>query len=188
VAKAKSGGGAPFALSVEVGPEFRALARSLHEADADIQKMFQKATKDAGKPLVEKVKTAVESLNSKGYASGGRRQRGKYLASKTKRGRSNAETSLRKTVARGVRLKSRFGKNATIEVICDPRRLPPEMRTLPMWMDKGKWRHPLWGEEEKWVTQTVSPVGWFTKTAERHGDDAYRIMVENANRLLKKIG
>ena len=32
-------------------------------------------------------------------------------------------------------------------------------------MDEGTWRHPVMGNRHAWVTQTVSPAGWFTTTA-----------------------
>lgn len=84
--------------------------------------------------------------------------------------------SLREQVAMGVRLANRkTGGNAGIIIRTSANRLPGDQKALPRAMNKGTWRHPLFGREtlkgkkkpEHWVEQTVKPAGWFSETAKR---------------------
>ena len=100
----------------------------------------------------------------------------KFVTQRTWDKRLNAATSLREQVAMGVRVVNRAsGKGAGIIIRTSANRLPPEQKVLPRAMNKGTWRHPLFGEEtlrgkkkaQHWVEQTVKPKGWFSETAQR---------------------
>ena len=45
--------------------------------------------------------------------------------------------------------------------------------------NRGKFRHPVWGNREVWVDQTTVP-GWFTKTIRRNADEPLRRAVLRA--------
>jgi hypothetical protein len=63
--------------------------------------------------------------------------------------------------------------------------MPPDQRKLPMYMNRGQWRHPVFGGP-RWVTQAVQP-GWFDRPARRHAprvrDGAFRVVIETLNEL-----
>ena len=45
------------------------------------------------------------------------------------------------------------------------------MRRLPRYVDRGSWRHPIFGRRarsEDWVTQSSWSPGWFLQTGMRH--------------------
>jgi hypothetical protein len=174
-------------ITAEPQEDFRRAVASLQKAAPQIRKMLSASVRAAGKPLVVELQDTVNGLSSKGYGSGGRKQRHAYYAGRTKSGRSNRNTSLRANVARGVRLKARFAGEASIQVTCDTRALPQDERRLPALMDRGTWRHPVMGDRNAWVTQTVSPVGWFTKTASAYAPKAFAEMEKAADKLLKEI-
>ena len=100
----------------------------------------------------------------------------RVVSQRTWERRRQKATSLREQVAMGVRLSNRkVGSNAGIIIRTSANRLPPEQKVLPRAMNKGTWRHPLFGEEtlrgkkkaQHWVEQTVKPKGWFSETAQR---------------------
>lgn len=54
-------------------------------------------------------------------------------------------------------------------------------------MDKGSWRHPVYGNRENWAAQGSTIPGWFSATAQAHQGEAVeemdRVLGEFAERL-----
>ena len=76
--------------------------------------------------------------------------------------------SLRAQVAAGVRLVNRkTGDGAGVLIRTSASKLPADQKALPRAMNRGKWRHPFFGNRELWVEQTVRPKGWFTDTGKK---------------------
>lgn len=79
-----------------------------------------------------------------------------------------AATSLRASIAKGVRIENRSsGKRAGVRVLSRTSALPADQKYLPRHMNRGKWRHPVFGNRDVWVEQTFTP-GWFNKPIQEH--------------------
>jgi hypothetical protein len=51
--------------------------------------------------------------------------------------------------------------------------------------NQGTWRHPVFGDRKKWVTETYEPAArWWDKTIEAHGDEAKAAATE----VLRAVG
>lgn len=63
--------------------------------------------------------------------------------------------------------------------------MPPDQRKLPAYMNRGQWKHPVFGGD-RWVTQAVTP-GWFDRPAIRHGrrvrESAIKVVLQTINEL-----
>ena len=72
------------------------------------------------------------------------------------------------------------GREAGVSVWMDTRRMEPDYRTLPLYMDgvaagpsrRGytRWRHPVYGNRDAWVTQEAHP--YFSRAVEPLGPAA----------------
>lgn len=155
-------------------------ASALKHSDKDLYKALRKAVRDAAKPLLTDMRKAVKSIDSSASGGGGGGNARAAWALRGHAGTSSGvllasglaakaagRSGLRDTVARSTRVKIRdSGAQAGARIAVEG--MPPDQRSLPAYLDQGSWRHPVMGNRHAWVTQTASPPGWFTKTAEQH--------------------
>jgi hypothetical protein len=126
-------------------------------------------TKIAKDGILPDVKASVKGGRS-GARGGGYKARGQFAMEKStakNRERAAAKAAagagLRDTIARGVEVSNRAsGPRAGVRIIHRTSALPPDQKSLPRHMNRGRWRHPVFGDREAWVTQTFTP-GWFDK-------------------------
>ena len=93
------------------------------------------------------------------------RLRAAYRAGPSTRGSSRRRGgSLRGLLARSVRVEVRLsGRTAGARIRADGRRMPDGMRAIPRyWEGGGRWRHPVFGDREVWVTQPGHPTFYAT--------------------------
>ena len=166
------------------GADFARVAAALQAHSPELRKALTKGIGAAAKPAQEKMRTAVTSLDTKGSRGGGSKARlakqmkgrtlslaeaaetGKRLMTAKAYAKAKARSGLRASVARGVRIETRTKGDAGVRIRASASSLPHDQRKLPRKMNKGKWSHPVFGNREVWASQTVTPAGWFTKTAE----------------------
>jgi len=126
-------------IRVEGGSEFQRVARRLKQAgEKDLLSDLRKTVRRDAQQIVTAQKRQVRSLPSRGPK----------------------HTGLRAKTAGAVKLsvKSVSG-NAGIRIsVVDP----PGLKNMPAHLNKGTWRHKVFGNKKVWVTQTVPP-GWFDK-------------------------
>lgn len=90
------------------------------------------------------------------------------LKTKTWDNRRLKARGLRDQIARGVRLSNvKRGRLAGVYIRSSSTKLPGDQKALPRAFDRGKWRHPFFGNRDFWVEQTVRPAGWFTQTGRK---------------------
>lgn len=53
-------------------------------------------------------------------------------------------------------------------------------------IDRGRLRHPVFGNREVWVTQKITP-GWFTDAMNSHADEVRREMLRVLNTVARKL-
>jgi len=170
------------------GADFAAVAAALQQHSPELRKALTKGIGEAAKPVREQMRAAVTGLStsSSGSSSGGSKARlahqtrnqtrnmaeaaatGKRLLSAKAFAKAQARSGLRASVARGVRIETRTKGDAGVRIRSASSAMPPDQRKLPRHMNKGTWRHPVYGGPG-WAEQTVSPEGWFDKTAEKSG-------------------
>lgn len=126
------------------GESLKAVARDLKKAGdkgKQLRKGLRQALVKGMKPMRSAVQRAALGLPSHGPQ----------------------HTGLRKALARATRnainLTARSAK-ARLEV--DPRRMPDGQKSLPAYVDGGKkpWRHPVYGNKNRWVKQDAHPFFW----------------------------
>jgi hypothetical protein len=88
------------------------------------------------------------------------------------------QTGLRERIAAAtvVRTRASAGR-AGVRVMVNRSALPASKERLPLLMNKGAWRHPVFGNRENWAAQT-SERGWWNRTIGQHIDSAQRRMLE----------
>lgn len=165
-----AGGGASIAVS---GADFGQVARALRAADPQLRKDLSRDIRQITTPLVQMFRASVTGTSSSaggssGYGSAYRAlhtlSRGRLSEARVTREIGRA--GLRATVARSIRAAQRDrGKDVGVTIRVATNQLPPDQRRLPKSMDRGQWRHPVYGNQKAWVTQTVTPKGWFTEKA-----------------------
>jgi hypothetical protein len=122
------------------------------------------------RPLVPVVRAAY-----RGLPSGDRRKAGQ-------------RADLRVLLAKSVRVEVRTGgKLAGARIRADGRRMPDGMKALPAYVEgeRPRWRHPLFGNRERWYDQRPSPV--FYRTLEPHADNAGRAIDQVLNEVKRKL-
>lgn len=156
------------------------LAKVMRDVDKTVKKNTRRQVAAAAKIVVDAQRAAVRGVNSAGVSGGGSRSRawaraaGKQGPLTERLWRSiNKRSGLRESVASSVRVVNRArGDGYQLTVRVEPSRMPSDQRKLPTYMDVGRWRHPVYNRGG-WAGQTVSPPGWFTKTAETKAPAVY---------------
>ena len=176
--------------------DYRAAIAALQAFDKDLEKGLSKRISAAARPVVVEMRREVMGIKSgvvgkgvgvAGRGGGGSRVRSDYavrnvnlnLATAAATGQRVAtreqaaakrerSRSLRESVARGVRLSNvKKGRGAGVVIRTSGTYLPPDQKRLPKRMNRGSWRHPVFGNRDVWVEQIVDPPGWFDEPAKR---------------------
>lgn len=139
-------------LELRGGSELAGISRKLRRMSngKEIRKQFTKELRRAGKPLVPKARAATLAIPAT----------------------SGKHSGLRKRLARATRLSVKAsGRNASVSVIVDGRKMPAGEKALPAYMEgtKRPWRHPVYGSDT-WVKQEAKP--YFYSSLRGAGRDA----------------
>lgn len=136
------------------GGEFRRVARELKTVDRTLPRKFKRKIRDTVKPFIAIARKKVETLPVGGRETSGLRHR----------------------VAMGVKL---FIPRSAASVRVITSMKDPEEAALPRGLDTLKgWRHPVFGNREKWVQQPG--YSWFIETMQ----DSHKPMLEGLKTVL----
>jgi hypothetical protein len=163
-----------------VGTEqFREFAVKCRDAGSEgkgLLREIRKALKDGAEPVAEDARDNVRALSSSGGRGAGRAARSTFLLSKRRtpsdrvKAKLHASTGLRSSAARATKVTiSTAGNSASAKIRVNASMMPADQRKLPAHMNRGRWRHPVLGHRDNWVSQTVNPPGWFDKAMDRGG-------------------
>lgn len=142
------------AVQVAGRDELRDLYRALRR-QSDSKARVKKLRRDltlAAKPIVPIVKANIRTMPSQGESA--------------RRGRA----PLRRRMAKSVTLQVKFtGRDqAGVYVFMNPRKMPDQQKALPGYFEllpgKTRFRHPVFGNTDKWVQQIVPQQGYFTRS------------------------
>lgn len=181
------------------GADFGAVARALRAADPKLRADMSADIRRITGPIVQDLRASVQgtSASSTGSQGWGSAQRALKALSRGKLSqrridREVGRAGLRASIARALRAYQRDrGASVGVRIAVNTANLPEDQRRLPRHMDRGQWRHPVFGNRNAWVSQTVTPEGWFTTVAQQHRMDAYeainRTVHHHAQRLARRI-
>ena len=169
-------------VDIEItGVEWGRAAAAVKSLDKEIFRDLSREIGRIAKPMVDDMRQAVQATSASagggGSISSATASRAAFSISRS-RGAMTARkftgivgrSGLRAAVARSVQVQRRTsGSTAGVRIKANAGSMPADQRTLPAYMDQGSWRHPVLGNRSAWVTQTVTPSGWFTKTAATSG-------------------
>lgn len=141
------------------------LARRLRKAGrADLRKELTKGIRRPAAEVAREAKRNVLALPARGRSTG-----------------------LRRRVARTVRTTVRTsGSGVGVRVWSDPKKMPGGQGNLPAHMNTGRWRHPVWGDRESWVTQTIEPR-WFDRAAEAKAPQARKEILQVLKDIRRRL-
>lgn len=170
------------------------LARDLKKVDKKLAAKLRKSIRDAARPAVADAKTAITNLPVTGARGGGAAARTEKHLERVKdptsdraRIRAQRRSGLRRTIAASIKTDIRDGgKRAGVRIIVDGSKLPTDQRTLPRRLNAKKgWRHPLFGNRERWYTQRGKP--WFETSIRRHAKRIRKTIQAAMEELAKEI-
>lgn len=163
------------------GVEWARAAAAIKSLDREIFRDLSREIGRIAKPMVDDMREAVQATSSSasggGSISSATASRAAFTLSRSRGALTVRKftgivgrSGLRAAVARSVQVQRRTsGSTAGVRIKANPGSMPADQRKLPAYMDEGRWRHPVLGNRSAWVTQTVSPSGWFTDTAAKSG-------------------
>lgn len=187
--------------------DFVALSRAMSKAgEKDLRKRLLKEMGAITKPIVADLRQSVQSVEMvEGSNRGGRNlaraefsvRRQEVSGQLTERmvDRAVGRSGLRASIARGIRSVVKTGGRSDqvgVRVSTNAAAtLPPEHRSLPRLLDKGKWRHPLFGDRELWYAQATTRAGWFERVALTYQPTATRrihgVLMDFTDELARRI-
>jgi hypothetical protein len=134
--------------------DLKRLARALGKTaeGRQLRRDLSRGFRDVLKPYVPRLRAAYRA----GPSRGGRRFRG---------------VPLRTLLARSVRVEVRTsGRQAGARIRADGRRMPNGMKALPAYWEgeRPRWRHPVFGNRDVWVTQQPHPAFYRTLRPTEH--------------------
>ncbi|MFF0139664.1 hypothetical protein ACFYRN_24825 [Streptomyces sp. NPDC005227] len=156
-----------MSMRLQRGDELRRVSRELRRMDnPEIKKRFRKELRAAAAPLVPRVRSSIRSIPS---------------------GRGYSPQGLRGNLARATRLEVKTaGRQAGVAIRVDGRKMPSHMKSLPSMVEgKKRWRHPVFGHREVWVSQPSQP--YFYKVVRTAGPASRRAVNKVLNGITKDI-
>lgn len=97
-----------------------------------------------------------------------------------------ASTGLRRRMASSIGVQVRGGRNAAVKVRMSRARLG-EQAGAARSTNRGRWRHPVFGDRDVWVQQESRP-GWFDKAVRIGGVNTKREIRQVLNDLERRLG
>jgi len=180
--------------------QVQAAIRAVNQAkDREIRRQLYAGLNRAAKPMVEAARANASTLPS----SGGRGVRGHRLVGARKgvaqlvagdlvtSGRvRDSEGRLRRveSVADRVRaarfaVRAKGGRSAAIRIVVTP----SKGKSLDLnSLDRGRLRHPLFGNRDHWYSQAVPP-GWFTAPMRSHVDGVRREVLRAVDEVVRQL-
>jgi hypothetical protein len=170
------------------GADFLELAARLrrHESGKQIRSAINRVLNGELDQVVRAQRRNMLGIESRGIRGRGSARRETFTRHRSPRTRSRA-FGLRATVARSVQRRVKWsGRQYGAVIRVDRQKLPQSQRRLPAHMNKGQWRHPVFGDTERWVRQEVTP-GWFSKPLGPATPRIRRLMAHTVDITLRRL-
>lgn len=144
-------------LRVDGAKQLGAVSRALKSADPLIRRELAAGIREATEPVKKEVEAELAAVLPTRGGAAAQIPADTKVVTQRMAGRSGP----------GIRLRARSKRNV--------RRI-----------DRGRLRHPLFGNRGHWFTTNVKP-GWFTRPALAAGDDVRRELVSRLDKVARKI-
>ncbi len=177
-----------FSISTQGAEDYRRLAKNLRQAGRkDLRSKLRSRITEAGKPVLEEVRSTVRGLPVTSTRGGGRKQRREFSVARA------AEKSKDRVRRRGAGLRSTIASATKLQVtargvrfIVNSNQLPADQQSLPRHLDSPKgWRHPVFGDSHTWVHQQGKP--YFAVVIKRHAPDFRRAILKAMDEIQAEI-
>ncbi|GAA5076700.1 hypothetical protein HNP84_007323 [Thermocatellispora tengchongensis] len=181
-------------IEVRGAEQMAELAKRLKGADAKVRRRLSKSIRDGVRPAVADTKRAVLAIPVTGARGGGGKARTEHHLTRVKdpeseraRKRAAARSGLRRSIAAAIKADIQTGgRKAGVRIVVDANKLPQDQRTLPRHLNsKRGWRHPLFGDRDRWYAQSGKP--WFEVTIRKHVRKIRRTILKAMDELAKEI-
>lgn len=140
-------------VTVRGTEKLRAMAQALRAADReDLLRGMQRAIRRAAKPTVKDVQKAAEQIRTEGQRKPGARR--PFVGPSVPKGTRRAIAA---AVVADVQLR---GDEPLARFRVAKSRLPNRIKEMPRKFDDGRFRHPVMGNRNVWVSQTSQPWFW----------------------------
>lgn len=169
----------PARVEIRGTEEFRRTAAKLKAAGGGkVVREMAKKMKTAARPAVEDARRSVKATSARASRGGGGQARRAHTQSSSRRRKVTERAKQKAFEGRGLRatiarilttIVRTTGSSAGVQIRTRAAMLPQDQRRLPMHMNTGTWKHPVFGNPTRWVTQTVSPPEWFDRPMRAHG-------------------
>ncbi|MEV0085261.1 hypothetical protein [Saccharopolyspora sp. NPDC050642] len=185
----------PARVEITGTADLRRAAADLKAAgDGRLRREMGRQMRTAAQPAVDGAQNNVRAIASTATRGGGGQARREHAMSRVRNRTERATRTafegrgLRASIARAVRVQmSVGGRSASVRIRTQTRHLPKDQRKLPSHLNDGRWRHPVFGNRDRWVTQTARPAGWFESAMRRHGPKVRQGAVKAVNDIISKI-
>ncbi|GAB3429824.1 hypothetical protein [Actinophytocola sediminis] len=185
----------PARVEIRGTAEFRETAAKLKAAgDGRLRREMTRNMREAAQPVIGNMRRAVLGTSAAGTRGGGGQARREYLLSRARKRseliqrRAYEGRGLRASAAATVKAKvATSATSASVRIKSQASLMPPDQRKLPRAMNKGKWRHPVFGSRNRWAGQTVTPVAWFDRPAAIGGPRVRDKAVKVVDEINRKI-
>jgi hypothetical protein len=168
---------------------WRQLGKDLTKAvnGKQVRRALTKGIQAEVRPAVADVKRAVLAIKVKGVKGHGTRRRELSFAVRFPKRRRPASLGLRVSVSRTVKSRVKYSGNSVgVRVYSDAFAMPNKQRRLPRHLnDPRGWRHPTWGNRERWVKQVGEP--YFDTTLRRHTPRIRQSAIRHVNTALREL-
>lgn len=183
-------------MGIEGTDRLRQLAQRLRDADKTIRRELTTQLRQAVKPVTREVQDTVRSgsSHSTSRGKGAARERAAHTLSRsraknTARKAATAEknSGLRQSIARATGASVSGAKDSGVNAVWRVRasKMPKSQAKLPKYWNKGSWRHPVFGNRNKWVTQTGAP--FFDRVISAHREDLQKSVVAAMEQTAQKV-
>lgn len=97
--------------------------------------------------------------------------------------------SLSSRIANSVRVEVRYtGRYTGVNIRASGARMGEKSaRRLPRYVDRGSWRHPVYGNRSAWVVQQSWAPGWFTDTGRKELPEVRKDMEATLNDFVRYL-
>jgi hypothetical protein len=149
------------------GQDLAEVSRKLRKAgNKGAARQFRTELRAAAAPFVPAVRASIAAIPVKG---------------------TSGSTGLRQRLSKAVTLRVRTsGKNAQVSILMSTAKMPSGQRSLPAMMEGTKrWRHPVFGNEDVWVSQESHP--YFFKVVRAGGPAAKAAVNKVVGNITREI-
>lgn len=178
----------PAEVSLTVTPDLQDVTARLKQyaegGGKELKKQLAKEMRGLGDKIVRAEQESARRTKVRGVAGSGDNSRVRY-----KRGGSAAGSGkgIRGPVANSIMRRNRLsGREVGVEVRASKGKMPPGLEKMPWNLNRGGWKHPVFGDRSTWAAQVVTPAGFFWRARDEMKPVVQREIRSLAEKYMKE--